>query len=980
MASPQPAAPVPNHECVFADRYPLLVKWAGLITGGDEVLAQDLVHDAYVQFVLARPDLTRIQSLDRYLYGMLRNLYVSHLRRATRMPENTLLVVDYDSVEISLKYADDRERLRVLDELWQACEYVCVRKETSRSGSIMILRFFHGYYPAEIARITGNSRAAVSESLRTAREEIQQYLRSPRLPGSAAVRPISRPSEGAAAYNLQEALRRAVFRSCNSPCIPPEMLRSIYKDRNTEPIHKTILAHVASCQTCLGIVNLMLNLAPLSARDPMDMTGRDDDDDFADRPPGGGSASGGLHNAIRRGRREARQVFEHRPRQLYIAVNGRHLASQSLHYWTTEASFRIESGVQIEFIEILSEQGIRLAFMSMDGAVEQDTEVVCQKIDLSEGRSLFACLRPDGPSRLLQVTYSNPAPAELRAVELVYEATRDPESLTPSRKLRWQWLLDVLRANTRALGWASGLALLVLIVAMTSWQFHPQPDPMTLLNQTSSVELGTFADGALHRTIQIQESTLDGKVLSTRTAEIWQSGKLGRASARVYDSQHHLIAGEWKSPDGVRTIANLDSARRATRETFEDRPTGEEAWRFDLSAQAFLRLIHGSSQPDLASDGEFYVVSYSAELKPGSTGLVKANLRLTRSDLRTTAASLLISDGQQIRRFNFTGLTQERRDLTGVDPSVFLPATGPKITRQHTRILRQPAGRAKVDPTIEIAVLYALAQVNADMGENLTVDRLSDGRVKVAGLVEDARRKGEILQALPSAAVRDLHSVDEITAANQKLGRKAVPILVQRLEPAYAKVPADDQIRTEFQSRGIPEMQVDAAVREFSAGVVNTSSSTLQHARALQRIASRFTADELARAPEAAKRQWNSIVLRHAAIIRSNLTSLETELRSGGLLRTTPESSVTDIRDAHELRQAAGRLLQAWTSGERTLALAFSIPLTEAAEPSIDWPAFQHALSEALALSSGIQATADRLEERLSVSMRPYQPQPTNLF
>ena len=199
MGSPQPSPRLLNHERLFADRYPLLVRWAKQLTGGDKALADDLVHDSYLQFVFARPDLTRIESLDRYLYGMLRNLYVSHLRRGSRMPENALSVVDYDSAEISLKYADARERQRVRDELWQACEYVCARKEISRSGSIMILRFFHGYYPAEIALITGNSKAAVSENLRAARDEIHEYLRRPQRLArtrNTAVRPIPRPADG----------------------------------------------------------------------------------------------------------------------------------------------------------------------------------------------------------------------------------------------------------------------------------------------------------------------------------------------------------------------------------------------------------------------------------------------------------------------------------------------------------------------------------------------------------------------------------------------------------------------------------------------------------------------------------------------------------------------------------------------------------------------------------------------------------------
>ena len=55
----------------------------GRSTGGwAAALAQDLVHDAYVQFVLARPDLLKIQNLDRYLYGMLRNLEISYSKRS----------------------------------------------------------------------------------------------------------------------------------------------------------------------------------------------------------------------------------------------------------------------------------------------------------------------------------------------------------------------------------------------------------------------------------------------------------------------------------------------------------------------------------------------------------------------------------------------------------------------------------------------------------------------------------------------------------------------------------------------------------------------------------------------------------------------------------------------------------------------------------------------------------------------------------
>ena len=140
LATPQ-LRPI-NHEDVFAERYYLLLKWASQLAGGSAALAQDLIHDGYVQFVLARPDLRKIQNLDRYLYGMLRNLHVSYIRRATRIQSSSLLAVEYDPAELSLKHDGRQDELR--EELWQACEYACARKETSRAGSVMILRFYHG--------------------------------------------------------------------------------------------------------------------------------------------------------------------------------------------------------------------------------------------------------------------------------------------------------------------------------------------------------------------------------------------------------------------------------------------------------------------------------------------------------------------------------------------------------------------------------------------------------------------------------------------------------------------------------------------------------------------------------------------------------------------------------------------------------------------------------------------------------------------
>jgi DNA-directed RNA polymerase specialized sigma24 family protein len=98
------------------------------------------------------------------------------------MPPNPLRLVsalDYNAAILGLRHADPRDQLAVREELRRVCQYGCARKETSKAGSVLLLRFFLGYFPGEIARVTKSTRPAVEERLRLARAEAKAYLRDP---------------------------------------------------------------------------------------------------------------------------------------------------------------------------------------------------------------------------------------------------------------------------------------------------------------------------------------------------------------------------------------------------------------------------------------------------------------------------------------------------------------------------------------------------------------------------------------------------------------------------------------------------------------------------------------------------------------------------------------------------------------------------------------------------------------------------------
>jgi DNA-directed RNA polymerase specialized sigma24 family protein len=66
---------------------------------GQQAVAEDLVHDAFIQFTLKRPNLSAIGSLDDYLFVMLRNLHISQARRAAQSPTIKLAISDLKRAE-----------------------------------------------------------------------------------------------------------------------------------------------------------------------------------------------------------------------------------------------------------------------------------------------------------------------------------------------------------------------------------------------------------------------------------------------------------------------------------------------------------------------------------------------------------------------------------------------------------------------------------------------------------------------------------------------------------------------------------------------------------------------------------------------------------------------------------------------------------------------------------------------------------------
>src|SRR5260370_5262787 len=176
---PKNAEHAESHEDLFVERYDRLFSWSLQLTDHDRSLAEDLLHDTFILFTLNQPDLASVRNLDAYLHTMLRNLHLSQMRSATRSRFQQLSILDYDSAEIGLWAIEPRDQIRAQDDLRRVCHYACVRKQTAKLARVLILPFFHGYYPSEIVQIQRTSRKATDRGLLLARGEAKTNLNNP---------------------------------------------------------------------------------------------------------------------------------------------------------------------------------------------------------------------------------------------------------------------------------------------------------------------------------------------------------------------------------------------------------------------------------------------------------------------------------------------------------------------------------------------------------------------------------------------------------------------------------------------------------------------------------------------------------------------------------------------------------------------------------------------------------------------------------
>lgn len=178
------------------------------------------------------------------------------------------------------------------------------------AGSVLILRFFHDYFPTEIANVLNISPVCVDQWQRLARREAKLFLNEPgrlRFVDTSARQQIKLSSD----CDLMLGLRQMIFDSGQSECLSRQVLEDAYSKETADALITARLAHIVCCARCLDVVNSLLNLPLLAERYQPDCS-------KSQEPPrdenGGDASGGGSEEMTKKFRHRLRKTREHKLR------------------------------------------------------------------------------------------------------------------------------------------------------------------------------------------------------------------------------------------------------------------------------------------------------------------------------------------------------------------------------------------------------------------------------------------------------------------------------------------------------------------------------------------------------------------------------------------------------------------------------------------------------------------------------------------
>jgi RNA polymerase sigma factor (sigma-70 family) len=930
-----------NHEALFVSRYRMLYTFARRLADGDSDAADDLLHDAYVQFLATRPALATIEQPDAYLIALLRNLRVSGLRRKANQHQLHVGIEEYDSAERALERASVHQRLATREALLLVCAYACRRKETSKGASVLVLRYFHGFYPTEIERILRAPARTVSRLLSHARAEARLVLAHPeRLQalGPCGGTDFSLPALDADdPREILRALRSAIFETGQPPCPGLAAIRGWYVHKRVT-LKTPALAHLVGCARCLAHVCTTLGVPPLDERSPTDPP-----DGSPVDGPGSGAAAAPLRKARQRGLPD---LLEHHPKELQVSVNGLPLGLLRVASAENRVRWTVRVDEPLAFAELHSEQDVRMLLLTLvapaHGTLVQRVRAVLTNdrwiqmtVDFSELHPAITVeyVDPTLVPRQVQAPSHGPVAVDApeRATACVPGERPVPRSLRPSFADWWRLPARLVPA----------IAALAFVVAGAWWLARQQVGSAAVVEQAVAKEtaLANQQDRVAHRTLRLEIRRADtGAIETDHRVESWLRRDPPLRAIRVFDRDGDLVAARWTGADRQET--RLESSGLA------------DVWTMDVSASAFRDRFMVIAECSTSTEPAVYVVTCARPARNAlleslvpvafaqvvSTEPWRAALTLRRSDLHAVRLALEMRLGGADKQVILEERSLEHVPVSDVPAAVFIP----DAPRRSTTAPPAPSvARPRADiRSLEMQLLEMVDRLPDS--EYLSIVRTAANRLSITGLVSTHGQKRSLLEAVTAldevgAVATDVYTFAEAAARDLRVnGRtRTEPTRVEFRAPAAGPAPIEGYLRMRLPSG----TDVAALARELTPRVLTEARRARRNAVTLGVLIGRVPDHVRAVLDVRGREAWRLLVSRRIADCRAALEALDSELApyfGDGIAAATSTGTGDLVSSAsHDIGAAIRRLGDETQAVEEALTLVFSAAGVQPVESAV---------------------------------------------
>jgi RNA polymerase sigma factor (sigma-70 family) len=918
-----------KHEDQFLQHYEWLHSWAMKLAHDDADSAGDLLQTAFVQFCLRNVDLDLIDNIEAYFYTMLRNLRLSQLRMAARVERRNIPIGEYDTIDIGLRAIDPAFRLQACVDLSFVCDWACQRKETSKAASVLILRFFHGYEPSEIAAIIGGSARIVAAWLQVARRDLRASLGGDRNKNSRfEICTTPRNSGFVDCATTIDELRARIFASHQGPCLTEREVSRLYGERS-QTIRCSRLAHIVSCQDCLKRAAMRLDL-PQGPDGPFDMSGSTTPMNKTTSGRNSRVISGQL---LRRWRRSLQDVLEHGPSELRLGVDGFIVGVLKVHSEISEISVEVSLETTDGFVEVFSSQGVQMLHFELSpppiGAAQQSTFV-----EFAEGRSLTVTADFTRPKPVIDLRYCDPLFVDDPDV-LVQELPEPlPEPVFEDVQGSWwksvcsKWRELVMLPAMPIRKTAVGVAI-ILVIACLWWFRQLTPTPVfaaELLRKASRAEQTELhaANTASYRTLRIQESA-DGRAIKDKSVEIWYSAVTKIRAVRVYDEQNQLEAGEWTKANGSRTVYRHGG--KTTQELASTTPpmNSQNIWRWEPTAEQFTALVSGLTNQKITEQAGSWTITYQREASSPSTPLLKATLVLDKAHLRATKQTLVLQEDGTTREFLFTENIHEQFNNGAIDQSHFVPE--PELTNLPLRpavttvaALAKPLTGTDLDK-FEMALTYQLHLLEPCLAGHPAINMAVDGRLIVDASAKSAQCDTDVKRNLTSFAGPSV-------AAMRVLPMRATERPAPLRSEDVGRIGGYDLFSNYFGSRVLDPDNERGAIRQKAAWATERSRSIVYHAEALAELTRRWNVETLRKLDLDTVHQWQTMVQAHATELSREEQVLRRELQPIFFpnVSSAPAAAVQPMNTLGDIPPVVDELVALAMLQDETIRLLCGVP------------------------------------------------------